>query len=153
MERFGNDPKLIRFYTGFTSYSMLKSFFASISPYAEKMITWTQFQRSTSKQSKPRIGTSSCKLALFDQLVMFLHKVRLGSLDLELADKFHISRSSVCRNTITWTNFLYCVLGSQPLWPSKSQVQEHMPSAFRATYNRVRVIVDCTELKVQSPSS
>ena len=93
------------------------------------------------------------KLLLIDQLFMFMHKVRLGTLDQDLADKFRVSQSTVSRNMVSWANYLYCLLGSQPLWPSRAQVQQHMPAVFRVAYPNVRVILDCTELKVQSPSS
>ena len=99
-------------------------------------------------------GTGNlCKLQPIDQLLMFLKKIRLGTLDQELAIQFNISQSTVSRNTITWANFLYCVLGAQPLWATREQIQKAMPSSFKARYPAVRVILDCTELKVQSPSS
>ena len=44
-------------------------------------------------------------------------------------------------------------MGSQPLWPSKAQIQAAMPEVFKLNYPETRVIIDCTELKVQSPSS
>ena len=37
----------------------------------------------------------------------------------------------------------------QPLWPSRARVQQHMPAVFRVAYPNVRVILHCTELKVQ----
>lgn len=150
LERFSNDPKLIRFYTGFPTYNKLKSFFQCIAPHAVGMLTWTQQQR-TGKKSY--FGFSNSKLRLFDRFFMFLHKLRLGSFDQELADKFGVSQSTVSRNTITWANFLYILLGSQPLWPTRQQVQDYMPSSFRALYPNTRVVLDCTEVAVQAPSS
>lgn len=154
LERFSTNPDMIRFYTGFTSYKLLKSFFNAVSPFCLNMITWNQTQRLRTKQTqKFNEAPTPCKLHPIDQLFMCLHKIRLGSLDHDLADKFNVSQSTVSRNTITWVNFIYCILGSQPLWPTKEQVKESMPESFMHMYPRVRVILDCTEIRVQSPSS
>lgn len=147
LERFSCDDKLIKFYTGFQSYDTLKTFYQCVSAHTQFMRTWVSVQKN--RDSTTSYGS---RLHPIDQLFMFLHKLRLGSLDQELADKFNVSQSTVSRNTITWANFLYVVLGSQPLWPSRDQVQKYMPSAFKL-YPNTRVIIDCTELAVQSPSS
>ena len=39
-----------------------------------------------------------------------------------------------------------------PLWPSRAQVQQHMPDCFRAKYPSTRVIVDATEIRVVQPT-
>jgi len=39
------------------------------------------------------------------------------------------------------------------LWLSKEQVQYFMPNSFKQLYPNTRVIIDCTELAVQSPCS
>ena len=154
LARYSTNPDDIRFFTGFTSYELLKCFFQALSPHAAKIITWTRYQRLKNKISSKMYDTgNNCKLLPIDQLVMFLNKIRLGTLDQELSIRYNVSQSTVSRNTITWGNFLYCVLGSQPLWPSKAQVQGAMPQAFKEKYPDCRVILDCTELKVQSPSS
>ncbi|XP_078679317.1 uncharacterized protein LOC144914967 [Branchiostoma floridae x Branchiostoma belcheri] len=45
------------------------------------------------------------------------------------------------------------MLGSLEIWPSRSVVDKNMPESFRKTYPKTRVIIDCTEIKVQTPSS
>ena len=153
LQRFSNDPDMVKFYTGFTSYELLSTFFQAISPHATKMVKWTQFHRHRRQQSKRINRSFNSKLHPFDQLFMFLHKLRLGSLDQDLADKFGVSQSTVSRNTVSWANFLYCILGSQPLWPTRELIKSFMPKTFSDLFPDVRVILDCTELKVQSPSS
>jgi len=89
IERFSNDPKLIKFYTGFQSYEILSNFYHSISPYVMSMKTWSQenlMRAGTIATSKSR-HLSNSKLHPFDQLFMFLHKIRVGSMDQDLADK------------------------------------------------------------------
>ena len=45
------------------------------------------------------------------------------------------------------------MLGSQPIWPSREDVNCYMPECFRTLYPTTRVIIDCTEIHVQTPSS
>ena len=94
----------------------------------------------------------NCKLDLFNQLFLFLQELRVGSFDLELADKFQVSNTTVSRIIITWTNFLYFTLGSMPIWPSRGKIQENMPTVFKDLYPQCRGILDASEIKIQAPS-
>ena len=128
-------------------------FLKALLQHAAEMIKWTQVQRQCKGRSGRMQHSTVQKLPLIDQFFMFCHKIRSGSLDQDLADKFRVSQATVSRNTISWANFLYCLLGSQPLWPTKTQVQKYMSKSFKDSYPNVRVILDCTELRVQAPSS
>ncbi|KAG1956966.1 hypothetical protein F2P79_008413 [Pimephales promelas] len=70
-----------------------------------------------------------------------------------LADIFKVSVSTVSRIIITWASYLYLVLGSLPIWMSREQVKATMPEKFRQFCPEVRVIIDCTEIRCQNPSS
>lgn len=70
-----------------------------------------------------------------------------------LADLFEVSMSTVSRAVITWANYLYLILGSLPIWMSKRQIRNTMPTKFVQYCPNVRVIIDCTEVRCQSPSS
>ena len=155
IRRFAASDSQIKFFTGFPSYALLEGFYRACQPTAMSMIRWSQFLR------QQRGETSSMRISekhnentpLFDQLFLFLHKMRLGNTDEELADKFDIGPSTVSRITITWANYLYFVLGSLSVWPSRAKVVETMPEVFKATFPKTRVILDCTEIKTQRPSS
>jgi hypothetical protein len=153
LTRISGDPDQVRFYTGFSSYEILKLVYDAIVPQACKITSWTQYNRKKRGITQRISKSTGQKLCLFDQFFLYLHKIRLGSLDQDLADKFKVSQSTVSRIVITWSNFLYALLGSQPLWPSKRHVQKHLPSGFKENYPDTRVILDCTELRVQTPSS
>ena len=66
---------------------------------------------------------------------------------------FKIPVLTAPRHLITWVNFLYFKLGSIPIWPSKEEIVETMPTSFKNTYSSTRCIIDCTESFCQSPSS
>ena len=39
------------------------------------------------------------------------------------------------------------------MWPSKEMVHKYMPEQFKEKYPSTRVVIDCTEIKCQMPSS
>ena len=152
LERYSNNPDRIRFYTGFPSYTLLISFFQFVLPHAVKMVSWNQVQRNNRGDAATMRTGFQCSLPLIDQYFLFLNKIKLGSFDVDLADKFGVSASTVSRIVTTWANFLYVVLGSIPLWPTRELIDRNMPEIF-AQFPKTRVILDCTELFVQAPSS
>ncbi|KAL0994613.1 hypothetical protein UPYG_G00124870 [Umbra pygmaea] len=48
-----------------------------------------------------------------------------------LSTIFEVSLSTVSRIILTWTSYLYQVLGSLPVWMSREQVQATMPDKFK----------------------
>lgn len=75
--------------------------------------------------------------------------------DAETGGRFRKSEKTVLKVVICpWlTSSLSYMLGSLPLWPLRSVVNKNMPESFRITYPFTRVTLDCTEEKVQTPSS
>ena len=45
------------------------------------------------------------------------------------------------------------MLRCQPMCPSREDVNCYMPECFRTLYTTMRVIIDCTEIYVQTSSS
>ena len=78
--------------------------------------------------------------------------MRVGTLNQVLADNFNISQTTVSRVFISWINFLYFMLGSICIWPSRAKIKKHMPT-FKSLYPDCRGIIDASEIKVQAPSS
>ena len=148
LERFLADGNSIKFYTGFPSYSHLYKVFEILQPSAERM-TYVYSAGMNSQQSRPLART----MILIDEFFLFLVRVRVGLLAQDLADRFQIHISTVSRKVITWANYLYFFWGNQVIWPSREQVDTHMPQGFKRLYPRTRVILDCTEIFAHTPSS
>uniref|UniRef100_A0A672SEE2 THAP-type domain-containing protein n=1 Tax=Sinocyclocheilus grahami TaxID=75366 RepID=A0A672SEE2_SINGR len=91
-------------------------------------------------------------LPLIDELFLFLVYLSLGLKEKDLGDRFNIHQSTVSRIIKTWVNFLYTLLGAVGIWMSPEDIRATMPSVF-GKYSDTQVIVDCTELKCQTPSS
>jgi hypothetical protein len=156
VERFSSDSKFINFYTGFADYKTFVSIFTALQPTATTMVRWSQMQRHSSNMDKikatPFKGDDR-SLSLIDQFFMFMCRIRQGFPEQDLAVRFNISQTSVSRILITWANYLYAMFGSLRIWPSRRVVDQNMPVCFKCTYPNTRVILDCTEIKVQTPSS
>ena len=146
LERFSTDNDSIKFYTGFTSYEQIKFFYELVQPTAKTMT----YCYATGER-KSRSGARNTQV--IDELFMFLVRLRLGLFEQDLAHRFQIHISFVSRKITTWCNYLYFMLGSQPIWPSREDVKCYMPECFRTLYPTTRVIIDCTEIYVQTPSS
>ena len=48
---------------------------------------------------------------------------------------------------------MYLKLGQINFWPKRGEVNETMPEDFKQKYSSTRVIIDCTEVRCQMPSS
>ena len=84
---------------------------------------------------------------------MVLVRLRLALLEKDLAHRFNISVTSVSRILTTWIIFLNQQLRPLITFPSRIVIQRHMPSQFKAKYPDTRIIIDCTELFTETPSS
>uniref|UniRef100_A0A3Q3SZ89 THAP-type domain-containing protein n=1 Tax=Mastacembelus armatus TaxID=205130 RepID=A0A3Q3SZ89_9TELE len=87
-----------------------------------------------------------------DELFLFLMYLSVGLKEQDLANRFNIHTSTVSRIITSWTNYLYTLLGSVSIWIDAEIVKAHLPDDFK-DFPDTQVIVDCTELKCQTPSS
>jgi hypothetical protein len=87
------------------------------------------------------------------EFFLVLVRLRLGLLEEDLAVRAGISQTIMSRIIITWLNFLHSRFRSIPIWPSRSSVDRNMPTAFKEMYPSTRVIIDCTEIFLETPSS
>ena len=148
LHRYSNDNSEISFYTGFSSYLAFIAFFNCIKPTAQNM-------RSAYYISSDTVSLAGRKrvMLLIDELFMFMCRLRAGFPEQHLASLFNCSVATISRKIITWANFLYFVLGSLQLWLPKTEIQRLMPDEFKQQYPNTRVVISCTEIASQKPSS
>ncbi|XP_076835893.1 uncharacterized protein LOC143481680 [Brachyhypopomus gauderio] len=149
IHRFAGSDSDIRFYTRFASYDLLMRFWALIEPCLPSMVSVTQAKRGTFAEPS---STVTRNLQPIDEMFMFLNYLALGLKQHDLADRFRVHQSTVSRVITTWSNFLYAVLGSVRIWMPEEKIREHLPAEFK-DYADTTVILDCTELRCQCPSS
>ena len=144
-----NDENMVTFYTGFPSYSTLKSVNDFLGPSVNNL-KYSKKQEESSKWSrKKRLRQRS--LPPLEEFLMTLVRLRLGLFEQDLAHRFGVSQSTVSRITCTWINFLYLKLEELPLWPPKELVKSNLPKPFRSNYLSTRVILDATEIYIEQP--
>ena len=86
------------------------------------------------------------------ELILTLMKLRLGSLNADLAVRFQISETTVSKVINTWVRFLAKELKCLIYNPSKDVALQHLPKNFNnAKYRSVRHIIDCTEMFIETP--
>ncbi|KAK0148361.1 Suppressor of cytokine signaling 7 [Merluccius polli] len=151
LQRFESSPEDIRFYTRFPSYEHLIAFWNLVSAASLKMVrvTSTRAKDTSAETSVPR----PTKLLPIDELFLFLSYLSTGCTQRELGHRFNIHRTTVSRIIVTWANFLYSLLGSVCIWMSPAAVKACLPVDFHGSYGDTQVVLDCTELRCQTPSS
>ena len=157
LERFSGCSEDIKWYTGFPDCAILLEFWKYVEPSASSL-TYDSYVRDNSnsislednkfpylagKQKQFPGSNVGCprKLQPIDEFWLFL----------TLAFRFNISEQVVSDITVTWANFLYLMLGSLPIWSSKEQIKQHLPEVFKGEFENIRCIIDCTEIKCQTP--
>jgi hypothetical protein len=86
-------------------------------------------------------------LQLQDQFFLFMTRVRANLDEEVLGDLFGVSQPTVSRCLIMWANYLYAVLASVAVWPSREAVQKRMPAVSKPDYERCRVILEKDSLE------
>ncbi len=146
LESISDSSKEVTFYTGFSDYSTLKIFYDYLGPSVNKLTYW-------GSKSSEKFGCGRTRLLQpFEEFFLVLVRLRLGLFEKDLAYRFGISTPTVSRICITWLNFLYYKLKDLPMWPRRESVLSCMPMSFKQLYPSTRVIIDATEIKVETPS-
>ena len=96
---------------------------------------------------------SKRSLSLEQEFFLGLVRLWLGLLEVDLATRAGLSQSQLSRIFITWIDFLHSKLRCYPIWPSRESVHETMPSSFKEMYPTTWVMIDCSELFIETPSS
>ncbi|XP_055997032.1 uncharacterized protein LOC125678774 isoform X1 [Ostrea edulis] len=129
-----------QYYTGFSKdrFNVLYSFLV---PTEEDPIIW----------SKTLKGAKS--LSTKDQLLLVLIKLRQIFDFKHISYLFDISVQDCSAIFTHWINLMFFRLGSVDIWPHREVIIENMPENYKKDFPDTFVIIDCTELKVQKPSS
>ena len=90
-------------------------------------------------------------LSLEDQFLLVLIRLRLGLSEQLLSYIFKINISSVSRIFLRWIPAMYRRFKLINIWPSKDKVINTMPMSVAVKYPQLRVIIDCTEVKIPKP--
>jgi len=150
LKNISSNDSLVAFYTGFPNYETM----LALDPGArgENINYWLSGKEVAGnakpvKQGRPR------SLKPVDEFFLTLCRLRQGFAELHLAHLFNVSQPTVSRIFISWINYMYLKLGHINCWPSRELIDETMRQDFKAKYPTTRVIIDCTEIPCEMPSS
>ncbi|KAJ8364592.1 hypothetical protein SKAU_G00134230 [Synaphobranchus kaupii] len=153
LRRFCVSDEDFRYYTRFPSERIFSLFWQAIEPSASSLVYWSKAQRMGVDAVSEATPSPQRKLPIIDEYFMYSLRTAVGLKEKVLADMFGVSVSTVSRVIITWANYLYLILGSMPIWMTRDQVRRWMPPKFKVYCPHVRVIVDCTELRCETPTA
>lgn len=145
-----DNDTLTKFYTGLPAYSIFLWLFNYVAAKSSRMTYWTG-NSSTPSGNKSRFSTTV--LRPVDQFLSFLMRNRLGLLVQDISDRFGISTATFSKYYTTWLCLLHKELKILNPFPSRDIINRTMPSQFKIKYPSTRVIIDCTEIFIQHPSS
>ena len=80
-------------------------------------------------------------------------RLRLGLFERDLAHRFAISESTVSVIVRTWIRFLRLELQELILIPPRDVLKAKMPKLFKEFYPNTALIIDCTEVQMESSSA
>lgn len=92
------------------------------------------------------------KIRKVDRLLIFLMKMKTGLSYIALGILFGINRTSSKRIFTSTLMLLVQKCQQVVTWPTKSSIIATMPPVFFKHYPNCRVIIDCTEAKIEQPA-
>ena len=157
IDKIKDDNSATKFYTGFPNFSSLFATYEYLAPKLSRMHYWrgnkssdnsnlSYHEKSTLKPGQKR------SLSHLEEFVLVLMRLKVGLLAIDLADRFGISTAQVSKIFTTWICFLYHELPTLFPFPSQDLVRKNMPPQFKL-YPNTRIIIDCTEIFIEVPSS
>ncbi|XP_047233964.1 uncharacterized protein LOC124875696 [Girardinichthys multiradiatus] len=149
-ERWCVSDEDFRYFTRFPSKEIFYVFWASVEPSASMTVFWSKANRTGVLSEAVDLDlTPQHELPLIDEFFMFCLHLSVGLKEQVLAGMFGVSNLRVRQIIITWSNYLYFVLGSIRIWMTQAQVQQMMPRVIRQHCLCTRVIIACTELRCE----
>ena len=163
IDRFRGDDSSIKCYTGFPNWDTFDAVFKYLNPGNEgQNISYWVSKLNLNVSAAVYEGENeelirkrgrSRSLRPIDEFFAVMCRLRQGFAEEHLAHLFQVSLSTISRIFITWINFMYLKFGQINTWPTRGEVNETMPEDFKQKYSSTRVIIDCTEVRCQMPSS
>ncbi|KAM7298514.1 uncharacterized protein ISCGN_019109 [Ixodes scapularis] len=134
------DSEKLAFYTGFESLKKFRAFVKLVQR------GYDSYKQRQAPQGRP------LNLSMEEQLLLVLSRLRVGLLEQDHAYRFGVHVSTVSRVWTFWVGFLADHIAQVSYWPSRQVVNEYMPECFSKVYPSTRVVLDCTEVFIETPS-
>ena len=136
--------------------------FQHLQKKADHMLYWKGTKQTTKERTtndafcKPgcyqRPGPSR-KLSSEQEFLLVMMRLRMGLTVPDLAFRFQVSAGLVSQIFATWIRLVAKELKWLIMWPSKVDIRRSLPESFKKWFPKVRTIIDCTEVFIETPSS
>ncbi|CAN7939241.1 unnamed protein product [Ixodes hexagonus] len=90
-------------------------------------------------------------VSLGDAVFMVLAKLRLALLNRDLPFRFNVSEGTVANIMVKFIPLLADNFSKFIIWPTRPDIARTMPTLVHRYYPRCRVIIDCSECRIQRP--
>ena len=149
----------VHVHTGFKSVEMFNLVFQTLENKASRMQYW-KGQKQTALETRTSAMTGMYKrpgpkrvLSLEQEFLMVMMRLRMGLLLEDVAFRFQVATGLVSSIFQTWIRLMRKELSWLIVWPSKAATRKNLPQCFKKWYSKVRCIIDCTEMFIETPSS
>ncbi|XP_026745588.1 uncharacterized protein LOC113506943 [Trichoplusia ni] len=100
-----------------------------------------------------KLTVTKCTVSMKDRLLIFLMKMKTGLTFSALSVLFGKHRTTISRIFHSILKNLASASANLVFWPTRAAVQGTMPECFSPDYTNTRVIIDCTEFRIEVPSA
>lgn len=97
--------------------------------------------------------SDKCKVSKENRLLIFLMKMKTGLTFSAISVLFAVHRTTISRIFFSTLEQLVSATANLVFWPEKDTVKGSMPQCFYPDYSNTRVIIDCTEFRIEVPAS
>ena len=132
MEALEKSNEKVLFFTGLPKFTILKMVYE----LAVKVLPTSQTHGNRA-------------LGNFSEFLVTLMKLRLNLKNKDLAYRFGVCESVITRTIHKWLSILYKALNFLIRWPDRDELQKTIPECFRGQFDKVVVIIDCTEVYIE----
>ena len=168
MEQVTRDHK-VQYYTGFEGAKMFKLVYEHLFPISSRMQYW-KGEATTQREGRKDVNLEheeellraglerkrpgpARKLPLERELLMVMMRLKSDLKVQDLAYGFKVSVGLVTSVIFTWIRLMSLEFKTLIKWADRSAVRRYLPDGFRKFYPKCRVIIDCTEVFIETPSS
>ena len=145
----------VNYFTGLGNIDAFRLVFDYLSEKARVMHYWKGLSNTSTDLTSPRnLKNSNLRsLTLEQEFLLTLMRLRLGLLNGDLANCFKVSSSLVSSIFTTWIKLMSLELKWLINWSQHHIIRRHLPSMFKKFYPHYCIIIDCSQLFIETPLS
>lgn len=100
-----------------------------------------------------KVKSCHSSLSTYDHVLLVLMKLRLGLLNMDLAERFGIPVCTVSKVFRIWLPALSSYMRELIIWPERSTIRQNLPHSFTRKFRDCVCIIDCSEIFIERPKN